>query len=125
VDEGAAATPHHGIVTICSDVNGLDPQGFLALTLRPYVPGPTVPLAVRPLVKKTPTREPVTLIAYWVGAGPLSGGSQTTKSVLPIRYARKFSGTSGAPEQAWGIARVTALDGALDPPAFAARTLTV
>jgi hypothetical protein len=48
-----------------------------------------------------------------------------TKIVLPILYARKPAGVSGAPEQGPGNVTVTAFDGALVPAAFDALTLKV
>jgi len=45
---------------VCTVVGGLDPQAFVARTLIPYDPGPTVPLNVRLAVGKLPTKAPVT-----------------------------------------------------------------
>ena len=51
----------HGITPICSVVKALAPPGFTACTLKPYDPGPTVPLSVRTTVAMDPTKAPVTL----------------------------------------------------------------
>ena len=69
---------------VCTGVAGLEPQAFVARTLKPYDPGPAVPLSVRLVVGKLPTKAPLTFNVYPVGAGPLAAESHTTKIVLPI-----------------------------------------
>jgi hypothetical protein len=50
-----------GTAIIWTAVVALDPQAFEVDTLNEYVPEPTVPLIVRPVVRKLPTNAPLTL----------------------------------------------------------------
>ena len=52
---------HYGIASVCSGVAGLEPQSFVASTLRLYAPGPAAPLNMRLVVEKPPENVPLTL----------------------------------------------------------------
>lgn len=50
-----------GTVTVWTAVAGLDPQALVAVTLRPYKPGPTIALDIRAVIGKLPVKAPATL----------------------------------------------------------------
>jgi hypothetical protein len=113
---------HHEIVTVCAGVAALVPQGFDAVTLIVYDPGPTVPDIVRVVVGSDPLNAPETTTVYCVTAAPVGGGFQDSVIVRPEFDTSSPEGAAGAPGQVPGNASVTGLEAVPTPALLKART---